>query len=148
MPRWVAGPHPGVKPLVTVSVLCQPYRQGQADLAHWLLSGVTTDHALWPNRHHNRQSAGGMNRVTGTHSSEDHFVTEEHLLLLNPPYASLLSPEALDCTFQVHFSTTHCVTPVYLSSRPHCFPGYAFLSSKEQGFFRGVVAATATRGSQ
>ena len=63
-PRWVPGPHPGEAlgdcqcPVSGIDRDRQTWHTGSA--------GVTTDHALWPNRHHNRQSAGGMNRVTST----------------------------------------------------------------------------------
>ena len=74
-PGWVPGPHPG-----EALGDCQcPVSGIDRDRQTWhtASAGVTTDHALWPNRRHNRQSGAGMNRVTGVDSSDDHFVTEE-----------------------------------------------------------------------
>ena len=102
-PRWVPGPHPG-----EALGDCQcPVSGIDRDRQTWHTgsSGVTTDHALWPNRHHNRQSGGGMNRVTGTNSTDDHFVTEQHQLLLLLQHMLHFCPLQ---HFQLHLAGVGC----------------------------------------
>lgn len=101
-PGWVPGPHPG-----EALGDCQcPVSGIDRDRQTWhtASAGVTTDHALWPNRRHNRQSGAGMNRVTGVDSSDDHFVTEEEPSRSTTCFTFV--PKSLN-SLQVLDSTTH-----------------------------------------
>ena len=145
-PRWVPGPHPGEAlgdcqcPVSGIDRDRQTWHTGSA--------GVTTDHALWPNRHHNRQSAGGMNRVTSTP------LTITLSLRISSSSSSNTRFTFVPCTFNCQVlvaSTTHISdnrAAQVLSQRNPLLPRLRFVPQKKKGVWGSVEVSCGDRNAR
>ena len=132
-----------------LSVSCVRYRQGQADLAHWLRWG---HHWSCIVAQSTPQSTISWWYEQGyIDSSDDHFVTEDQLLLLLQHMLHfcpqlLIAPTR--CWMQAQFTAVTTEQHKCCLSGIHSFPGCASFLRRRRVFEARLrwVAATATRG--